>query len=418
MIVLVLVIVLLASGGGTPPKHGTGGSTAPTAGSADPRLSPTWRGDDKPITLAFGGTMFFQTSLGTRLKDDPATALGPTVHTLLQGADLSMAEFESALTDGTCTTPAPTPSSQIWFAPATAITAFKGAGLDLVAMANQHALDCGQKGLTQTVKEGGAAGFPIIGIGTNAAVAYAPFTTSIDGQHVAVIAATEIFPHGEAATWTATATRPGLASAITDESLLAAVETARRKSDTVVVYMFWGTSTTKAHTPLPQQTSLAQALVRAGADIVVGTGNHVPEGAGYLGHAFIDYGLGNFAFYDTQPPANASGVLLVTMTGRHVDGYSWRPALLKTSIPHVLSGSEATDALSTWTALRAETDLSASPTRPVASGKTETTLPPVPSTTTTAPTTTTTTTTTEATTATSSTSSGTTTGSAGTTTSG
>ena len=60
--------------------------------------------------------------------------------------------------------------------------------------------------------------------------------------------------------------------------------------------------------PNPQQEPLAQQLVKAGADIVVGTGAHVLLGGGYLGSAYVDYGLGNFAFYDDTAPETDSGV--------------------------------------------------------------------------------------------------------------
>ena len=39
---------------------------------------------------------------------------------------------------------------------------------------------------------------------------------------------------------------------------------------------------------------------KAGADIVIGSNAHVLLGAGYLGSAYVDYGLGNFAFYDNS----------------------------------------------------------------------------------------------------------------------
>ena len=57
-------------------------------------------------------------------------------------------------------------------------------------------------------------------------------------------------------------------------------------------------------------------------DIVIGTHAHVLLGGGYLGSAYVDYGLGNFAFYDNSPPENASGVLLITAVSyTHLDVY-------------------------------------------------------------------------------------------------
>ena len=126
--------------------------------------------------------------------------------------------------------------------------------------------------------------------------------------------------------WTATATQPGLASAYDVNDLVAAVEAARKTADTVVVYLHWGTELDAC--PNPLQEPLAQVLVQAGADIVVGTHAHVLLGGGYLGSAYVDYGLGNFAFYDNSPPENASGSLR-----HHGHGPPHRPSDVATG-PH------------------------------------------------------------------------------------
>ncbi len=111
--------------------------------------------------------------------------------------------------------------------------------------------------------------------------------------------------------------------------------------------------------------------MQAGADIVVGTHAHVLLGGGYLGSAYVDYGLGNFAFYDNSPPENASGSLVVTVTGRHIDQATWRPALIVDDLPQPLSGDAATAALAAWNQARACTDVTAAPGASVASVQSE-----------------------------------------------
>jgi hypothetical protein len=39
-------------------------------------------------------------------------------------------------------------------------------------------------------------------------------------------------------------------------------------------------------------------------------------GGGYVGSAYVDYGLGNFASYYTPAPTNQGGSLVITATGR------------------------------------------------------------------------------------------------------
>ncbi len=366
MLVLVLVAVLLATrGGGHPSAAGRRPAGAghhhapPPAHAGNPRLDPDWDGDGRPVTFAFGGDVHFPagTNLGDRLAADPADALGPTVPQLLSGVDLSMVNLESALTDGTC--PDPQPKQYVFDAPSSAVDAFKGAGVTLITEANNHGEDCGGAGLQDALATRTQTGYTILGIGQNAAQAFTPYTTTIHGEHIAIIAATQVIDSDLQVAWTATATQPGLASAYDVNDLVAAVEAARRTADTVIVYLHWGTELDAC--PNPLQEPLAQVLVQAGADIVIGTHAHVLLGGGYLGSAYVDYGLGNFAFYDNSPPENASGSLVITATGRHIDAVTWRPAVIVDDLPQPLSGDPATAALAAWNQARACTNVTAAP---------------------------------------------------------
>jgi Bacterial capsule synthesis protein PGA_cap len=101
--------------------------------------------------------------------------------------------------------------------------------------------------------------------------------------------------------------------------------------------------------------------VKAGADIVIGSNAHVLLGGGYLGSAYVDYGLGNFAFYDDTAPETDSGALVVTAVGRHITAVQWRPATILAGLPQPLSGTPATAAVQSWNAARSCTNLSATP---------------------------------------------------------
>ena len=365
LVVLALVLVAaLSRGSGNPTaagqSHGGAGhhGKGPPPHTGNPRLDPDWEGNGKSVTFAFGGDVHFPagTNLGDRLAADPSDALGPTVRALLSGVDLSMVNLESALTNGTC--PQPQGKQYVFSAPASAVSAFKGAGVTLITEANNHGEDCGAAGLQMALSTRAQTGYTILGIGQNAAQAFTPYTTTIHGQHIAIIAATQ----------------PGLASAYDVDDLVAAVEAARKTADTVIVYLHWGTELDAC--PDPLQEPLAQVLVQAGADIIIGTHAHVLLGGGYLGSAYVDYGLGNFAFYDNSPPENASGSLVITATGRKIDQVTWRPAVIVDDLPQPLSGDAATAALAAWNQARACTNVSVTPGTPVASEQTETSPAP------------------------------------------
>jgi len=337
--------------------------------AGDPRLDPDWDGDGKPVTFAFGGDVHFPagSNLGDRLAHDASTALGPTVSELFSGADVSMANLESALTDGTC--PDAQPKQYVFYAPAAAVRAFEGAGVTLITEANNHGEDCGRPGLVTALAVRAQTGYPILGIGHDVDDAFTPYRATVDGEKITVIAATQVIDSDLQASWTATGDQAGLASAYDVDTLVSAVEAARRVSDTVVVYLHWGTELDAC--PNPLQEPLARVLVAAGADIVVGTHAHVLLGGGYLGSAYVDYGLGNFAFYDNSPPENQSGSLVITATGRHIDSVTWRPAVILDDLPQPLTGSAATAAVAQWNADRHCTDVTAAPSAAIASASTE-----------------------------------------------
>jgi len=384
-VILVIVLVYFAffSGGGsktTPPATHHDASPQKSFPKNSP-LNPDWKGNGKAVTLAFGGDVHFEGELGLRLTKEPATALGTTVSQLLGGSQLRMVNLESALTNGTC--PQPQNKQYIFYAPPAALTALRNATVTLISQANDHAVDCGQAGLAQGLAVAQSANFPLVGAGATATQAFAPYRTTVDGQRIAVLAATQVIPPNLTSTWTATSTQGGVASAVDPTQLIQAVQAARRTADTVVVFLDWGTETVAC--PNPQQEPLAEELVKAGADIVVGSGAHVLQGAGFLGKAYVEYGLGNFAFYDDTAPETDSGALLLTVEGRHILGFTFRPATILNGLPQPLTGAPAAAAIQSWLAARSCTNLSAAPTASLATEKGETTPITTPTTTTTAP---------------------------------
>jgi poly-gamma-glutamate synthesis protein (capsule biosynthesis protein) len=393
--VFLLFLIWLAffsgGGSGTPPPAGqsssTTSSTAVEAAQHFPKrspLNPDWKGDGKAVTLGFGGDVHFAGAVGDRLATNPTTALGSTIPQLFANTQLSMVNLETAVTNGVC--PEPQSKPYIFDAPPSAMTALKAATIGLATEANDHGEDCGPQGLSQNLTIASQAKYPIIGIGNNAAQAFAPYRVSLNGQRIAIISATQVIADNLVSGWTATSTQAGVASAIDPTALVREVQQVRKSADTVIVYVHWGTETQTC--PNAQQGPLAQQLVKAGADLVIGTNAHVLLGAGYMGSAYVDYGLGNFAFYDNTAPETDSGSLIVTAVGRHITGVAFRPATILAGLPQPLTGAPAQAALQTWNSARTCTNLAATPSTSVATMRAESVpfvAPAAPATTTTVP---------------------------------
>lgn len=315
--------------------------------------SPHLEAAKEPITIAFAGDTHFYAQLTARLTN-PRTALGPTIP-WLKRADFTMVNLETAIT----TRGTKEPKQFNFRAPASSFAALKAAGIDAVTMANNHGVDYGQVGLADSLAAIRNSKFPVVGIGRNATEAYRPYYANVKSTRLAIIGATQVLDDNLIAGWTATDHHAGLASAKNAPRLIKAVREARKQADAVIVYLHWGQELQPC--PLPRQKHLANQLVHAGADVIVGGHAHLPLGGGYFHGRYIDYGLGNFFFYAASGKTAATGILELKLSGRKVLNAAWRPATISGGVPRMLSGTARVQALARWNALRGCTGLSSHP---------------------------------------------------------
>ncbi len=264
-----------------------------------------------------------------------------------------MVNVETAITDGG----EPAAGKNYHFrSPAATFDALKAAGVDVVNMANNHALDYGATGMQDTFAAIAASKMPVVGLGHDAAEAYRPYRTTIKGQRIAIVSASDWLEPALVPAWSATDSQPGIAFSIDRTRLLAEVQAVRPEVDTLVVFLHWGTEETWCASG--EQQDLASALLAAGADVIVGSHAHRVFGAGKVGAALVAYGLGNFVYWREDGESGRSGVLDVTVTGREVDDYSWVPARITNGIPVPLTGDAATADLAEWNTRRSCSGLS------------------------------------------------------------
>jgi poly-gamma-glutamate capsule biosynthesis protein CapA/YwtB (metallophosphatase superfamily) len=320
-------------------------SSSPTNSTPQPSATAT---DEPPpiVRLAFAGDSYAEGPLAARLANNPKTFVGPFAP-VLQRADVAMVNLETAIaTSGT-----PEPKAYNFAAPPSILPALASGGIDVVSMANNHGMDYGWEGFEQSLRAKRQVAEPaVIGIGRDQRRAYAPWIAEVRGQRIAFFTASQVLdPHLEYK-WTAGLNKGGLASAFRVDYLTKRIEQTRPNVDTIVVYLHWGIEKTTC--PIDYQTDLTKALKKAGADVVVGGGQHRISGGGFMGKTLVHYGLGNFLFQAASSGSDRTGVLTVAVRGRDVVNYRWRPGLISAGVPQKLTGATKRAELSYWESLR------------------------------------------------------------------
>ena len=238
---------------------------------------------------------------------------------LLAGADVVIANVDAVLSDrGT-----PVPKWANLRGPREAAHDLRALGIDVVAMANNHAMDFRTEGMLDTCRAYDEAGILHPGAGEHLAAATAPAVIDTGNGRVAILAIACTLPPESAAgpDW------PGIAplriryAFAVDETLLAEqpgtvpdvrswpdakdldraqrdIAAARAAADAVLVVVHWGVPApwrAPSHPTIQEyQRTLGHALVEAGADAVLGNHPHELHGIEFYQGRPIAYSLGNF----------------------------------------------------------------------------------------------------------------------------
>jgi poly-gamma-glutamate synthesis protein (capsule biosynthesis protein) len=311
-----LGLVLATNNGSDPPAATpTATSTAP-----EPTLTPTPTTTPAPATsadgewtLLAGGDVVLD--LAELLDFDPFSGIQPP----LSSGGLALVNIEMALADGGVAED----KTYVFRAPPAAAARLSAAGIDAGNLANNHSMDDGALALMGAVASLRAAGVAPVGAGIDATSAYAPASFDMEGTRVAVIGASRVFPRTY---WAAANDRPGLASAYDEPSLLAAVRAAKATHDVVVVMVHWGIE--NAPCPDEHQLHLGDALIDAGASVVLGSHPHVLQPIERSRGGVIAYSLGNFVWRPREGPTGETGVLEVRFRGSEVVDFRLHPHVL------------------------------------------------------------------------------------------
>lgn len=260
---------------------------------------------NSPIILGFAGDVNFDENSKpvARYDRENKGILGGLSEELvneMNNADIMMLNNEFAYsTRGT-----KTPNKSYTFrADPSRVNILKEMGVDIVSLANNHALDYGPDALIDTFTTLDDAGIDYVGAGENLDRAKAPIYYEIGDKKIAYLASSKVI---FAMDWYATDDRPGMVGTYDPAQLIESIEEASANSDYVVVYVHWGVE--RNNYPEKYQKSYAKAYIDAGADIVIGCHPHVMQGLEIYKGKPIAYSLGNYWFNASK---RESGLLKV-----------------------------------------------------------------------------------------------------------
>lgn len=174
------------------------------------------------------------------------------------------------------------------------VKALADAGFNLVGLANNHIMDFGEEGLSQTLQTCQKAGLMTVGAGSNLSEARKIAFIEKKGLCLAVIALAE-HEFG-----IAEKEKAGAAPLDLIDNLLQ-IEQAREKADLVFVTIHGGNEYFPY--PRPGLRRLCRFYIERGADAVICHHPHVPGAYEWYQDKPIIYSLGNLIF-DTKKPAS------------------------------------------------------------------------------------------------------------------
>ncbi|MCR5591048.1 MAG: CapA family protein [Lachnospiraceae bacterium] len=248
------------------------------------------------IVLAFAGDVGFAEGYATINKyrsngSDIHKSFDEDVLSIMQSADIMMVNNEFPYSDRG----SPTPNKKFTFrADPDDVHIMTDLGVDIVALANNHAYDYGPDALIDTIDTLNDARLPFVGAGKNIEEASHPVYFHANGKVVSFVAATQIERLGNPDTKEATADSPGVLRTLNPAKAVEAIKEAKANSDFTVMYVHWGSESTDLVEQ--SQRELARAYVDAGADLIIGDHSHCLQGIDFVDDVPVFYSLGNFWF--------------------------------------------------------------------------------------------------------------------------
>lgn len=169
-------------------------------------------------------------------------------------------------------------------------------GIDIVTLANNHILDFGPEGITDSIAALNEAGIKYVGAGEDFEEAKKLEIIEVGGRKIGFLGTSRVYM---ATSWAAGENHPGVFSTYDPTLPLEEIKKADELVDYLVVYVHWGIE--RNTQPEKYQRVMGQQYIDAGADIVIGSHPHVLQPLEFYNEKPIMFSMGNFVFGSSIP---------------------------------------------------------------------------------------------------------------------
>lgn len=247
------------------------------------------------------------------------------VVSVLSRADITFGNLECALT-GNIVTRNVRQGPNKWFCfktPPKMGKALVYGGFDIVTLANNHSMNGGERGLKDTIETLNELAIEYIGAGQNYEEAHELKITEAKGFKIGFLGYSDL---GYAS---ATKTKPGIAKVSLD--ILNEITEAKNRVDILIISLHWGIEGSTE--PTERQRKLAQQIIDAGADLIIGHHPHVLQPIEKYKGKLIAYSLGNFVFDNPRLICCKTIILWVEIDKDKKISYKKIPCRIKNAQP-------------------------------------------------------------------------------------
>lgn len=245
---------------------------------------------NEKTTISIVGDMLMDGSVRAQINKNGIEYPWEMVKDYFQKDDITIGNLETSIT----TKGTPWADKQFNFrSEPRNLKAMKEAGIDIVALGNNHSLDYSHDGFLDTLNHLDKNEIKRVGGGKNKKEAMEGVIVEKNGIKIGVLSFTRVVPDVK---WYATAKSPGIVGAYDPhiKEVLDRVVEMKKEADILILSIHWGVELST--TPRKQEIELARKLVDAGVDIVMGHHPHVLQGIEIYNGKPIFYSLGNFVF--------------------------------------------------------------------------------------------------------------------------